>query len=150
MSDKFNLFLRIGLIVLMAISAVFILLFYFGNAIGEGPTYEPLITENMLFWTYTLFFIAVAVALGFPIAYIIKHPETAKKTLISLGVIAGVVFLGFLMADDTVLNIQGYDGADNVPATLKWVGTLINTTYILLFGAIGLTIAFGVSKLFKK
>lgn len=152
--SKLALVLRISLIVLMAISGIFILIFYFGAAVPgtEGTEfYEPKITEGMLQWTYVLFFIAAAAAIGFPIAYIVAHPETAKKTLLSIAAIVVVGAIAYLIADDSILTLAGnYDGADNVPSTLKWVGTGLVGTYLLLAIAVGAIIVTSVAKLVKK
>jgi hypothetical protein len=152
--SKLALILRISLAVLMAISVIFVFIFYFGNAVPgtEGTEfYEPLITEGMLRWTYILLFMAVAAAIGFPLAYIISHPETAKKTLVSVAVLAVVGLIAYLLADDTVLTLaDSYDGSDNVPNTLRWVGTGIISTYLLLAVAIGAIVVTSVTKLIKR
>jgi len=151
--SKISLILRVTLIVLMAISGVFILIFYFGSAVEgtEGTEfYEPTITEGMIKWTYVLFFVAVATAIGFPIVQLIKNPQAAKKTLISVLVLAGVGVIAYLLADDAVLTIPGYNGGDNVPETLKWAGTGLITVYLLLGAALVSIIGSEVSKLFKK
>jgi hypothetical protein len=53
------------------------------------------------------------------------------------------------MADDTPLQITGYDGADNVPGRLKMAGTILFGTYIL-FGIVIVSILYTeLSRLFK-
>lgn len=150
---KLSLILRIVLIVLMAITGIFIILFYFGGAVEgtEGTEfYEPSVTEGMLKWTYALFFIALAGAIGFPASYILKNPETAKKTLISVLFIGVVVLIAYLLADDTVLNMPGYKGEDNVPDKLQWAGTGLITTYLLFGIALLSIIGSEVLKIVRK
>lgn len=150
---KLSLILRIVLIALMAITGIFIILFYFGGVVEgtEGTaSYEPTVTEGMLKWTYALFFIALAGAIGFPASYILKNPETAKKTLMSVLFIGVIVLIAYLLADDTVLNMPGYKGEDNVPDKLQWAGTGLITTYLLLGIALLSIIGSEVLKIVRK
>ncbi|NBC82864.1 MAG: hypothetical protein GVY19_05730 [Bacteroidetes bacterium] len=150
---KLSFILRIVLIVLMAVSGIFIILFYFGSAVQgtEGTEfYEPTITEGMLKWTYILFFVAIAAAVGFPLAYSINNPESAKKTGLAILFLGVVVLVAYLLADNTVLTIPGYKGEDNVPQTLKWAGTGLLTMYLLLGIAILTIIGTEVAKIIKR
>ena len=43
----------------------------------------------------------------------------------------------FIINTNSIMNIPGYSGADNVPGTLKFTDTILITTYFLGIGAIG-------------
>ena len=48
-----------------------------------------------------------------------------------------LVLIAYSISDGTVLNLPGYDGADNVPATLEFADTILFTMYFLGIIAIG-------------
>ncbi len=115
--SSYILYVFLGLSVLMGF------LFYLG-AISEEP---------MLYLAYIFFGIAAVAAIGFPIMYLIMNPKGAKNVIIGLVFIGIVVLISYFMASDQVMHITGYTGPDNVPGTLKTVGTGLFTTYILFF-----------------
>jgi len=111
------------LYVFLGLSALIGILFYAG-AISEEP---------MLYLAYIFFGIAAIAAIGFPIVYLIMNPKGAKNVIIGLVFIGIVVLVSYFLATDQVMHITGYTGTDNVPGTLKTVGTGLYTTYILFF-----------------
>lgn len=137
---------------LMAISLVLILWFYFGGYVEgtEGTNIEePIITDKIILWAYILFFIAAVIALIFPLFYVILNPRSALRTVIILGIIAVLVFISYQLASDEILSLQQYTGPDNVPGTLKRVGTGIILTYILAGLAVLGILVTEISKIFK-
>jgi len=111
------------LYVFLGLSALTGILFYAG-AISEEP---------MLYLAYIFFGIAAIATIGFPLVNLILNPKGAKNVIIGLVIIGIIVLISYFLATDQVMHIPGYSGADNVPSTLKTVGTGLYTTYILFF-----------------
>jgi hypothetical protein len=150
-SININRVITIGLYVLMAVSAVFVLIFYFGSVVPgteDTPYKEPVITEAFLTWAYILIGLAVLFALLFPVIRMVTSPKNALKTLI--GVVGMVVLVGimYLLASDEVLVITR-ENPDNVPSTLKWVGAGLNTMYVMFIAAVLAILYSEINKAFK-
>lgn len=152
MSSKLTRIINIILWVLMGVSIVLVVLFYFGKIVPgteETNMEEPVITELFLKWTYIMAIGATVVALGFSIVNLINNPKALKQSLIMIVVGAVLVVAAYFLADDRVLSMPGYEGTQNVPETLKFAGTFLWLAYILA-GLAVLTILYSeVSKYFK-
>jgi len=152
MSNITSRIIQIVLWLLMAVTIVFAVMFYFGNVIEgtEGTRLEePVVTRTFLSWAYILFFAAAGITLIFSIINLIINPKGIKKGIIALVITIAVVIIAYLMADDTVLNMPHYTGKDNVPATLKYIDTGMFTAYILVGLAFLAILWSSVSRLFK-
>lgn len=152
MSNITSRIIQIVLWLLMAVTIVFAVIFYFGNVIEgtEGTRLEePVVTRTFLSWAYILFFAAAGVTIIFSIINIIINPKGIRKGIIALVVTAAVIVVAYLMADDTVLNMPHYTGKDNVPATLRYVDTGLFTAYILVGLAFLAILWSSVSRIFK-
>lgn len=139
--------LRILLIVLLAISAVLTVLFYAG---GEDMSGAPVYTNIFLIWGGILVGIAAGFAVIFPIIQMITNPKNAKKGL--FGVVALVVVLGvaYMLSSTEQLGITNAELIQyDVPSTLKYAGTMINSIYVLAALAILTIIYTEVTKAFK-
>jgi hypothetical protein len=137
---------------LMAISLVFVGIFFFGGFVEgtEGTSLaEPLITETILRWAYVLLIITLATAVVFQLIFMVANLRALKRTGIIIGIAALLIFGSYQLADDTVLNLIQYTGPDNVPSTLKFVGTSIIFTYILGILAIVAILYSSIANLFK-
>jgi len=134
MSDKIKKIISIILYVLMGISLVLVIMFYFGKVVPgtEGTNMEePVITGKILIWAAILTILTVGLAVIFPIMHLISNPKSAKQFLFVLLGVAILIFIAYSLASNEVLEIPGYIGKDNVPGTLKFVGTGLILTYIL-------------------
>jgi hypothetical protein len=129
--QKINKILNIVTIVMFVITVVLLGLFYFGGELPNSQYVTPVYTEQLLWWSYLLFGVAIVAALVFPIARLFTRPKEAMKSFIAL------VLIAYSMSDGTIMNIPGYSGSDNVPGTLKFTDTILITTYFLGIGAIG-------------
>jgi len=139
--------------VLMALTLVFALLFYFGGMVPgtEGTRYaEPKITNSFILYTYILVGITVVLTLFFSFRALILNPKGLKLTLIALGVGAVLVVIAALLADDTVLNLPHYKGKGNVPRTLLWTDIGLYVAYFLVAIAVIAIFYSEISKYFKK
>jgi magnesium-transporting ATPase (P-type) len=156
---KTSLALRIAQIffyILMAVSVIVIVMFYVknGNVNPDDPIDKQMVDMGGILNTFTLwsyFMIAVAVffTLIFPIINMFSNPKSGLKSLLSLAIMALVLFVGYQLADDTIMQIPGYDGHDNVPQTLKLTGMGVYTMYIMLGGTVLAVLYSSVSKLLR-
>ena len=135
--QKINKILNIVTIVMFVITVVLLGLFYFGGELPNSQYVTPVYTEQLLWWSYLLFGVAIVAALVFPIARLFTRPKEAMKSFIALAGIIVLVLIAYSMSDGTIMNIPGYSGSDNVPGTLKFTDTILITTYVLGIGAIG-------------
>jgi len=152
MSGRLKTIINIILWVLIGISLIILIFFYFGKVVpGTKGTNmeEPVITDLALRWSYFMALIATLATLGFSLMNLILNPKALKQTLfVLLGTIVLVV-VSYLLASNQVLTITGYEGTDNNPETLKIVGTGLYATYILA-GLALLSIAYvEIAKYFK-
>jgi predicted RND superfamily exporter protein len=137
---------------LMAVSLVLVAIFFFGGFV-EGTqgtsSAEPVITETILKWAYVLLVIAAIFTLVFPLIFISSNLRSAKRLGIVVVIGAVLIFISYQLADDEVLNLIQYTGPDNIPSTLKIVGTFLIFTYILGALAILSVIYSSVANLFR-
>jgi len=90
----------------------------------------------MLYWAYFLLAVTVVVLILFAIFGFFRslktHPKSALGRLLVL--VAVVVVLGgsYALGSGELLNIPGYDGPDNNPATLRMTDMWIFSMYIML------------------
>ena len=145
--QKINKILNIVTIVMFVITVVLLGLFYFGGELPNSQYVTPVYTEQLLWWSYLLFGVAIVAALVFPIARLFTRPKEAMKSFIALAGIIVLVLIAYSMSDGTIMNIPGYSGSDNVPGTLKFTDTILITTYFLGIGAIG---AIVVKKIIRR
>jgi len=152
MSNFTSRIIQIILWVLMAITIVFAIIFYFGN-VKEGTAgtklEEPLITNTFLSYAFILFFITIGLTLIFAIINVIINPKGIKKGILSIVLAAVIIIVAYLMADDTVLRMPHYTGGGNVPKTLKIVDTGLITAFFLLVFAFLSILWSSVSRIFK-
>jgi hypothetical protein len=149
---KFANIARYFLWALMAISLVLVAIFFFGGFVEgtEGTSSaEPIITETILKWAYVLLIIAGVLSLVFPLVFIAGNLQSAKRLGIVIVIAAVLIFISNRLASDEVLNLIQYTGPDNVPGTLKTVGTFIIFTYILGVVAILSILYSAIANLFR-
>ncbi|HUS85769.1 MAG TPA: hypothetical protein VMW76_00900 [Bacteroidales bacterium] len=152
MSNLSSKILKILTWVLMGITVVFAIIFYFGSVkpdtVGTRLE-EPVVTQSFLVWAYFLFFATAGITIIFSIINFIINPKGTKIILIAFLAGAAVIVVAYLFADDTVLNMPFYDGKDNVPQTLKFVDTVMFTAYILAGLALLSILYSTISRVFK-
>lgn len=121
--------------VLFLVSIGLLIAFYFGPVVPgteNTPSEEPQITGTILGWAYILAFIAAGTAIIFSIIQAIFNPKGAKKSLFGLLFAAILIFIAYQLASDEFLVLSpNYKGGDNVPSTLKTVGTGLIFMYFL-------------------
>ncbi len=152
MSNLNSRIIQIILWVLMAVTIVFAIMFYFGS-VKDGTAgtklEEPVITNTFLSYAYILFFITIGLTLIFAVINVIINPKGIKRGIMSLVLAAVIIIAAYLMSDDTVLRMPHYTGGGNVPRTLKIVDTGLITAYILVGLAFLAILWSSVSRIFK-
>ena len=156
---KNSLAQRIGQIffyILLAVSVVVVVIFYVknGNVNPDDPPVKRMadlgpVLNLYVLWAYFMVAVAVFFTLIFPIFNMISNPKSGLKTLLSIAALALVLFIGYQLADDTIMQIPGYTGKDNIPGTLRLTGMGIYTMYIMFAGAILAVIFSSIRKLFR-
>ncbi len=121
--------------VLILLSLGLIIAFYVGPVVPgteNTPSEEPRVTETILGWAFILTFIAAGAVLIFSVITSIMNPKGAKKSLVGLLIAAVLIFIAYQLAGDELLVLSpNYRGGDNVPGTLKSVGTGLIFMYFL-------------------
>jgi heme/copper-type cytochrome/quinol oxidase subunit 2 len=116
-------------------------LFYLGGQVSAeemliADMSQPKFTDIVLFWAYALLAITIVVLLSFAIVdFLKKLKESPRKALSGFLVLLGMaamLIITFVIGDDSLLNIPGYDGADNNPSTLKMTDMWLFSAYIML------------------
>jgi len=136
------------LYVMFAAILVVLGLFYFGgdaqgNAVlmGVDPEmWQPAQTDTLLYLVYGLLGLAIIATVA---AFLLQfgsalkdNPVKALKSLIGVILLVIVMFIAWSMGSGEQLNIQGYDGSDNVPFWLKITDMFLYTFYFLLAATI--------------
>lgn len=139
MKDKVATILRISLALLLVISGILFIIFY---ATGEG------FTSVVITWAYILLAITALVTIVFPIIYTISNPKSGKIILIGL---IGFVLLYLVSHGLASGNIEGevYQTFNISQATSRFIGAMLNMTYILAVLAVLSIIYSGISNLSK-
>ena len=133
------------LYILAAISVVLAGLFFFGPVITEFGEEVPKFYTHNLGWAAILFIAAVAITLIFSVVYLITHPKALKGAIISIFAMGVLVVLAYFLASD--LPMEGMEGI--TPKTLKWTGTGLILTYILIIVAVVGILASEIYRAFK-
>lgn len=134
---------RIFYWILLAVSVVLIIMFFVksGNVNTEDPWSKQItefgpILNYYVIWAYILVGLAVFFTVIFPIATMVTNPKSGLKTLASIAVLALMLFIGYQLADDTIMELPGYTGNDNIPGTLKLTGMGVYMMYFMLGGSL--------------
>lgn len=140
--------------VVAAIALIGIALFIMVAMAGDDAEAVSNATHPLITFSIALVILTIGITVFFSIIGIFKTPGALKQTLISLGVLGGLFFLAYVLAnDEEVTNTYGQalkDGVGSAGDIPKRVGAMIKYTYIL--GAIALaTIVWGGLKgMFSK
>lgn len=141
MKDKVATILKIFLGVLLAVSAILASIFYFWQ--GEN------FTNTMLTWTYILFGLTAVFTIAFPVVYLIMNPRKGKSVFIGIvGFIVLYLISHGLASGDIAGNV--YEKHNITETTSRFVGAMLNSTYILGALAVLSIIYSGISSLFNR
>ncbi len=147
---------RYFFLALMVISIGLTVVFYLnaGKINSDSPLSMQInqigpILNVLVNWAYILAGLSVFFMVGFPFLQIISNPKSGLKALISIGILAILMFVAYQLGDGTVMDIAGYTGGDNVPSRLKMTDMIIFSTYGMVVAAIIVVLYAEISKLFK-
>ena len=130
--------LRIFLAVLLAISALLVILF-FTNVVSD---------DLLIYWCYFLLIFTVVIIILFPIASIIMNPKNSIKIFISLGVMVVLAIISYYLSQVNFTELQ-LEKLETTASTVKYVGAGLIFTYILAAMAVLSIIYASISRIFK-
>lgn len=112
---------------------------------------QPAFTDLMLYWAYVLLAVTIVVLVLFAIIGFfqsLKHNRKgAISSLLVLVALVALLVITYSIGSGELLNIPGYEGTDNNPATLKMTDMWIYSMYFMLGVSI---IAILISPLLSK
>jgi membrane protease YdiL (CAAX protease family) len=122
---------KIAALIIAILSFVFLALLM---ANGEGDNDSWI--SALIYLSYVILFACVAIVLIYVFKNLFSNKETLKRTLITLGILGGILLVSFLVADGSdVYNIKKELLVSG--SASKWVSTGLNMTYILGLVSIG-------------
>ena len=145
--------------ILWAVAAISIVVFgliFFGGVIDPSVDKpEPVYTNQLLYWGYTILALSIFSLLGFGLfQFVTSLMTTPKKALNSLSVIvvfAALLGISYAMGNGTPLPGINTDSAKyNIPSWLKITDMWLYTMYTLGTLCILATLGGSLFKLFKK
>lgn len=146
------------ILVLGIISVVLVALIYFGGnaeslTVGEDSLTVPKFTDALLYWTYFLVILTLAITLiltiiGF-VRRLIDNPGSAFKTLIPFAIFALIFVVSWFLGSPEKINIIGYEGTDNVGVWAQLTDMFIFTIYTLFVGIALTIVGSGIYKSLK-
>lgn len=136
MSNTLSKYLNILTYVMIGLTAVFVIMFYLGGEVPNQAYPTPVYSDLLISWASILFFATAALSIIFPIIQLIVNPKGAIKGLMGLVGLGLIILVSYSMSDATLLDLPGYTGPDNNPASLQFADTVLYTMYILGIGTI--------------
>jgi hypothetical protein len=138
-----------AVLILGIVSVVLVALIYVGGyttplTVGEESMDVPKFTDTLLYWTYFLLFLTLAITLiltlvGF-FKKLVSSPSAALKSLIPIVIFIIVFALGWFLGSDEKISIIGYEGTENEGFWARFSDMIIFAMYAL-FAGLFLTIA---------
>ena len=104
--------------------------------------------DGVLYMSYILLGITVALAVIMPLASIAQNPKTASKALVGIGVLGAICAVSWILASDEPITLASGDILDN-PFALKIADLQIFATYITFAGALLAIVTTEIYKIFK-
>jgi len=123
---------------LMAISAIFTLLFYL----------NPANPDLILYWGYVLVILSGVIILTIVIAGIVKNPRGSGKVVVIAAIMLIVGFISYAISDNT-LSPEQLEKYSLTPNGVRMVGAGLLMTYFIMIGAIGVFVYTSLIKFLK-
>jgi NADH:ubiquinone oxidoreductase subunit 6 (subunit J) len=123
---------------LMAISALFTLLFYL----------NPGSPDLLLYWGYILVLFSIVITLIVAFRGITKNPKGSKKSLVIVAIMVLLGIISYALSQNTLTPDQ-LEKYSLTPNGVRMVGAGLLMTYFIMVGAIGVFIYTSVIKLLK-
>ncbi len=141
--------IKIGALVIGLIAVFFLVRII---TIGDEAIEADVANQGILSSFITLALIVLAIAtittVVFSLVNLVSHPDKLKKSLISIGVFAVILILGYVMSsgEERILS----DGTTLTETQSQMIEGAIKAFYLLIFLAAGLMLFFGVKKMLSK
>lgn len=138
-----------AVLILGIVSVVLVALIYVGGystplTVGEESMDVPKFTDTLLYWTYFLLFLTLAITLILTLVGFFKKlassPSAALKSLIPIVIFVIVFAVGWFLGSEEKISIIGYEGTENEGFWARFSDMIIFTMYAL-FAGLFLTIA---------
>lgn len=122
-------------------SLVVIGLFLVGGEVAAdkkliADLYQPAYTDIMLYWAYVLLAATIVLLLIFAVVGFVQNMKHNRKGalggLLVLVSLVALLVVTYSIGSVELLNIPGYEGTDNNPATLKMTDMWIYSMYFML------------------
>lgn len=162
MKSKLSTILNMLLIVLMAISVVLTVIFYYGTSLytSEVPFSEQINILGwrlniFIQWAYILTVVCGALAVIFPLVQMVMNPKGSKKSFLLIIAIAIVFAVSYFIASPEIAKFPGYDAffnpqdGSNPQSVSKLIDAGLWATYLLFFLSLGAILWAEIVKLFK-
>lgn len=162
MKSKLSTILNMLLIVLMAISVVLTVIFYYGTSLY---TSDVAFSEQInilgwrlnvfINWAYFLTIVCAAVAVIFPLVQMAMNPKGSKKSFVLIGLVALIFIIAYMLASPEVAKFPGYEAffntqdGSNPENTSKLIDAGLWATYLLFFLSLAAILWAEITKLFK-
>ncbi len=143
------------LLILIAISAIVLAVFYFGgwHMDGEKKVYEQ--TGLLLGWTYILFCAVIVITLFFALTALARgfknNPKKAMGSLLSVVALVALVVISYAIGSTEELTTLNVDSQKyNTPSWLKLSDMWLYTTYVLGFCTVAAVVWGSIRKSIKR
>ena len=135
---------------IMSFSALVCVLYFF-TASGSQFILSGIVTEDFfLMWAYTMAAIACIGVAVFTVGELVSDPKMAKSALISIGSLAPIPVVSYIIATDEIPQFLGYEKFNLTAGDVKWIGASLIASYILIgIATLGILYA-EVSKMLNK
>lgn len=106
----------------------------------EDPVALDAAVGIMVGYSTYLLYATIGIAIVLSLLSLVKNPESLKKTLLGLGVLAVILIVAYMLADSAaVVDAQGQviEGGEEGAVSNQWIGTLIwYSTVLILVGGV--------------
>lgn len=141
--------IKIGALVIGLIAVVFLVrIIMIGDEAIEADVANHGILSGFITLALVVLTIATISAVVFSLANLVSNPDKLKKSLISVGVFAVILILGYVMSSGEERALA--DGGILTAAQSQMIEGAIKSFYILIMLAAGLMLFFGVKKMLSK
>ncbi len=131
---------KILAILIAVIAVIGLVLFINVSMAGEDPGPLDAAVGPLVAFSTFLLYATIAIALILSLLGLFKNPEQLKKALLSLGIMAVILIVAYMLGDsEPVLDAQGavIEGGEAGAASNQWIGTLIwYSTMLIIIGGI--------------
>ena len=141
--------IKIGALVIGLIAVIFLVrIIMLGDEAIESDVANQGILSGFITLALVVLAIATISAVAFSLVNLVSNLGKLKKSLISVGVFAVILILGYVMSsgEERVLT----DGSTLTAAQSQMIEGAIKSFYILILLAAGLMLFFGVKKMLSK